>query len=315
MTRPRANNQAGFTLIEVMVAALIIVIAFTSLAVVFIGGQNQSSATVEESQLINVADQQIEQIRAAVNAGSFDALGSDTVPSADSTWSAARSTYANPNNFEFSSSSSATAIANGTGPTACYDINANYDNVGATGTQVSASTLGNEVPSGFQPWSYCGSYGEPLVAPLTGSPLVHESTTSGGIAVKACPLTASGAAVTAGAKIYSPCYVNEGSNVYFNVYTFVTDTYGECGTQTNSSTSCPSLNSSSQVSGCTFPTSTSASTPCSDARRVTVAVYPAQAHQQLGRATPVYISSIMTNPAPTSNQGGSPVGLTLGVGL
>jgi prepilin-type N-terminal cleavage/methylation domain-containing protein len=317
MRRINGSDEGGFTLIEVMVAALILVLAFTALGVLFIGGQNESSAAVEESQVINIADQQMEQIRGEVNNGGFDKLGVNVTPTVASQFQTAGmpstvlSTYQDPDAFVFSGASS----------TPCFDINENYDDV-------TAGVLANEIPPSFSEWSNCSTYGEPLVE-LGSSAMITEGTVSSGgslpsgVATNACPTSSSGT-------IYSPCYVQQNPNgvtntaqiTYLNVYTFVTDTYVGCGTgsgtgtgtiTTAAGTACPTINASNgiiQASSCTFPTTSLASTPCADARRVTVAVSAVQVHKQLNRATPVYISSIFTNPNPTTTSDSS-IGLTL----
>lgn len=294
----RLRAEEGFSLVEVLVAALVLVLALTALAAVFINNQNQSSAQLEESQMINAADQQIEQLRAQVNAGKFNALGVSANPTvATQLAGTVESTYKDPDSFAFTS-----------GTTECYDINNNYDHV-------SSSAFASETPLDFTQWSDCSSYGEPVEVLGTSALVVEGTVSSGGslpsgVATQACPTSGS-------STIDSPCYLNFGGT-YMNVYTFVTDTYVGCSTVTASGVACPTNTAGTvQASGCTFPTATvgvgasaPGSTPCADARRVTVAVYPAHAHQQLARITPVYISSLFTNPVPTTTQQSS-IGLTL----
>jgi prepilin-type N-terminal cleavage/methylation domain-containing protein len=321
MTRQLHSDERGFTLIEVIVAALVLLLAFTALAVIFINGQNESSAAVEQSQLINAADQQIEQIRGQVNNAGFNALGLSAVPTVasqfkntDGSAATVQSTYEDPDAFAFTS-----------GTASCYDINRNYDGA-------SAANFASETPPAFIQWSDCASYGEPLQT-LGTSAMVQAGTLSdgtaadpnggklpNGVAIHACSTSTS-------STIYSPCFA-EFNSTYLNVYTFVTDTYVGCGTGTGTGTGtittaagvgCPPESTGQVVTGgtppgCTFPTSSTASTPCADARRVTVAVDPVQVHQGLGRLTPVYISTIFTNPDPTTTSD-SPIGLTLAGGL
>lgn len=76
------------------------------------------------------------------------------------------------------------------------------------------------------------------------------------------------------------------------VYTYVTDTYIGC---------------SSALGNCSAATG--------DARRVVVAVLLGnRGRHDIGQSSPVYVSSIFTNPVPT-NQVNSSIGLTLGVNL
>jgi prepilin-type N-terminal cleavage/methylation domain-containing protein len=318
MTHRLHTDERGFTLIEVIVAALVLVLAFTALAVIFINGQNESSAAVEQSQLINVADQQIEQVRGQVNNGGFNALGLSAVPTVasqfkntDGTAATIQSTYKDPDAFTFT-----------TGTASCFDINRNYDGA-------SAANFATETPPAFVQWSNCSTYGEPLQT-LGTTAMVQSGTLSSGaavdpnggtlpngVAVHACSTSTS-------STIYSPCFA-EFNSTYVNVYTFVTDTYIGCGTGTTgtgtgvittaSGASCPAVSGAavqvqSASPACAFPTTSAASTPCGDSRRVTVAADPVQVHQGLGRLTPVYISTIFTNPDPTTTSASS-IGLTL----
>ncbi|HEV3054889.1 MAG TPA: prepilin-type N-terminal cleavage/methylation domain-containing protein [Solirubrobacteraceae bacterium] len=104
-----------------------------------------------------------------------------------------------------------------------------------------------------------------------------------------------------------PTTVTVGSETA-TVDTYVTDSYVGC---TSTLGGCPTLSSNS-VSGCTFPTATTSSTTCADARRVIVAVVPnASARQGAAQNSPVYISTVFTNPTP-SNMPTNSIGLTLG---
>ncbi len=95
------------------------------------------------------------------------------------------------------------------------------------------------------------------------------------------------------------------------VDTYVTDAYVGC---TSTLGGCPTV-SGNEVSGCSFPTSTATSTTCADARRVIVAVIPnVTGEQDTGPNSPVYVSSIFTNPTP-SNEPTSSIGITLGANI
>ncbi|WP_256469014.1 type II secretion system protein [Conexibacter sp. DBS9H8] len=304
------TSEAGFTLIEVLVAALVIVIVLTALAVIFITGQNQASAQVEQTQIINLADQQLEQIRSLVrsSASGFDALALSATPTLQSS-AMIDGTFQDPTNFVFNTSP------------ACFEIDNNYDNLVETSTRPYASQ-----PEGFTEWSDCGSYGEPLEEIPSGALVTELSTPSA-----ACALGAG----TEPSTVNSPCLATLGASE-FMIYTFVTDTYVGCGngsmlssnTITTAATSpaysCPSvangvLSASSCVNGSgtgTFGTDAQTSSPCADARRVTVVVVPVSGHvhTQLARLTPVYLSSIFTNPSPTSASDSGAVGIILGGG-
>jgi prepilin-type N-terminal cleavage/methylation domain-containing protein len=302
------KRQQGFTLIEVLVAALVVVIGMTALAGILIGAQNQASADVQESQLINIADRQIEQIRAAVATEGFDSLGvslpggeavSSFMPLSTST---IRSTFLDPERF----------VEGG-----CFEIASNYDSVNTS----SAPPYGS-APPGFTPWSNCNTQAEPL-----------QTFTSGGIVqwtTSPIPACATGAASNA----TFPCWLSLGSTCSaagtyavgavpacaVTVYAFVTDTYVGCGTTTGTTTTagastgiCPTLSGGTvQASSCTTA-STTVSSPCADARRVTVAVVPNSTHLS-ARVTPIYLSTIFANPAPSTSQAGS-IGLTAGATL
>lgn len=95
------------------------------------------------------------------------------------------------------------------------------------------------------------------------------------------------------------------------VDTYVTDTYVGC---TSTLGGCPTITSNT-ISGCTFPTTTTSSTTCADARRVIVAVVPAASvPQDAAQNSPVYISTVFTNPTP-SNAPTSAIGINLGASI
>ncbi len=285
MIRRFRTDQNGFTLIEVMVAALVSVLAFTALGVVLLGGVNQATADVRQAQLIDVADQQIEQVRAEVAADGFTALAMSSAPTAAATSSTVQSTWTNPYAFLQTSASCGTSNE-------YLEIESNYDDI-------STSSPANP-PPGFNAWSNCGTDGEPIQV-LASSALVQQQATAA-----ACS--------TSTATISSPCTESLGGAVTVTIYTFVTDTYVGCGE--SGSVSCPTATSGT-VTSCAstnFPTSSASSTPCGDARRVTVVVVPS-GELHASRSTPIYVSSIFTNPTPSTNQQGTGIGLRLSVGV
>jgi type II secretory pathway pseudopilin PulG len=311
LPRQLARDERGFTLIEVLVAGLVIVIGMIALAGVLIGAQNQASADVQQNQLINVADQQIEQVRGAVGTQGFLALGMSAVPSAQST-AKVRSTWFDPQNF----------VEGG-----CFEIANNYD---AVNVAANAAAPYGTAPTGFTPWSSCNAQSEPLQT-LTSGAIVQEAGTSVG------QCTGSGGTGTA---IASPCWTKLNSSCTatgtyvitgvpacaVTVYTFVTDTYVGCGgatsttgTTTSAAQLCPDASSgtvqdgTAQALSSCMTTSSSASQPCADARRVTVAVVPNVVHTN-AQVTPLYLSSVFTNPQPSNDSGGS-IGITAGVSL
>jgi prepilin-type N-terminal cleavage/methylation domain-containing protein len=285
------RSQDGFTLVEVLVATLVLVLALVAMVGILIGGQSQSAASVQEAQLINIADQQIEHIRAAVATSGFSELAMSSAPSApsspESSSNIVHSTFKNPNTFVEGS---------------CYEVASNYDNVN---TSASSQPYGT-APSGFVQWSYCGSDdGEPLA--VLGSPATALINVTG---------TASACNTNTTTAITVPCTVSLYNGYTATVYAYVTDTFVGCGASSYSSTgnSCSLPSTSGVCASGSYPTSTAtASTACSEARRVTVVVYPGGGGR-LTRATPVFLSTIVTDPTPVTSQSGS-LGLTLGIGL
>jgi prepilin-type N-terminal cleavage/methylation domain-containing protein len=303
------KSQQGFTLIEVMVAALVIVLGMTALAGVFTGAQSEASADVQQNQLINIADSQIEQLSASASSHGFDAVGvmlpgGEGISSFSPLSSATiRNTWLDPEKF----------VEGG-----CFEIANNYDDVTAGS---SASAPYGTAPAGFTPWSNCSNtHSEPLQTFSGGGGLVQWS----GSPVAACNMGAS-------TVVTVPCYQNlssacPASGSYsitsvpacaVTVYAFITDTYVGCeASATNTPAAiCPTVTDgtvqavTTGTSSC-LTTSAVASNSCADARRITVAVVPNVSHTD-ARVTPVYLSTVLTNPAPSTSQAGS-VGLTLG---
>lgn len=283
MTEGRLRTEAGFTLIEVLVAALILVLGAVLLGGLLISGQAQASADVQQTQLMDVADAKIEQVRSLEEAKGFDALALAVAPTPAGTGPGlVQNTWANPDSFlQPDAGCGAANLA--------FEIESNYD-AGTT----------PDPPAGFMAWQNCGTDGEPL------------QVQSDGLVTSANGGPCSGGFLT-------DCTVTIGSSTA-TVDTYVTDTYVACD-NTNPNNVCPALNSAqTEVTGCatasSFPTDGSQSTLCADARRVTVVVVPAAtgtaAH--LNRITPLYLSTIFTNGVPDTGATG-PVGITLGVGL
>ncbi len=340
--RPRSlRNEGGLTLIEVMVAALVVVIGMLGLASVLIGGQNQSSSNTREAQLMNVADQQIEQVRAEVQADGFDELAMSAAPTAIPTPTTVPggNTWANPAAFVEPASTGGAGTCGTVGYG--FEIAANYDDIS---TASPGSTPYSSAPPGFVQWAGCPTDVEPLevIAPVSGSWPVIVQTMNGttsecGASTSSASNVAADATPTS-ASITSPCTVSLSNGSFHStvtVYTFVTDTYvgDDAGVPcSNPGTPlCPCVATSSvgcaqqtpaapTLEGCSsagFPASTTTSTPystiCADARRVTVAVVPSGA-LQAGRVSPVYLSTVFTDPIVSQDQQNA-VGLVLGAGL
>ena len=261
-----------------------LVLIVSAASVLFVNGSNTSVASQRESQVISVADQQIEMIREEVKTEGFAELAMQgtpaALPSSIPNTSPFATLKADPNSFVATGLSGCGASNEG------YDVEANYDNT-AEGISGQPENPGNTSISGVTSWSACGSGIEPLVILNSSLGFVAPQQT-----------------------------VSVGTDTAV-VDTYVTDTYVGCNT-VGTTTSCPTVSTATgvQTGTCTFPTTTTpASTLCSDARRVIVAVV-LNDHGRLdtGPSAPVYVSTIFTNPVP-ANEPSNSIGLTLGAQL
>jgi type II secretory pathway pseudopilin PulG len=149
--RATARGEAGFTLIEVMVAAMVAIIVVSAAAYLFTQGSDSSLAAQRQSQLIAVADQQIENIRQSVktNPNGFSSLAMSLAPAAGtgSTLPYSSGTHTDPNDFV---SSAADCGTSGAG----YLIEANYNQT-------------SEGPApGVTPWAGCTNASSGVAEPL-----------------------------------------------------------------------------------------------------------------------------------------------------
>lgn len=143
-------GEHGFTLIEVLVGVILLALVVAAAGALFISGSDSSLGAQRESQLLSVADQQMENVRQTVKKNGFAALGLSSLPAAASsaTVKFSSATPLDPNSFVISC-----------GSTSAYKIEANYDNSG----EGLVSTLPVESP--------CTTAGvEPLVTGGTLSP-------------------------------------------------------------------------------------------------------------------------------------------------
>lgn len=273
----RGRVEHGFTLIEVLMAALILVLVISAASALFVRGSDASLSTQRESQAISVADQEIETIREEVKTKGFDALAMSSMPStgsggtlADDGLTGLGGTHTDPNYFV------------GTGQNGCGSSNAGY------AIEADWDDTAQGAASGLTPFSSCTDNSSVIDEPL--------EVLSGGFV--------------------APQQTNVAIGPYTaTIDTYVTDTYVGCNSSLGS---CP-LTSSGSVSGCSWPSSTTASTTCADARRVIVAVvvnggYATDHRAEIGPNSPVYVSSVFTNPNP-SNSPDNPAGVTLGLNI
>jgi type II secretory pathway pseudopilin PulG len=264
--RRAASREDGFTVVEVIVAMALAVILIGALTNLFITGNNSALSAQRHSQLIAVADQQIEKIRQLVKTSSsgFAGLALSAAPAADPTLTANATfesngvAYLDPYHF--------VSTAGNCGPSNLgYTIETNYDNT-AEGTLASVPAFSG-CPAGVEPLlvktGAAGTYGTPVVGFVSPGPTT----------------------VTVGSGTAS-------------VYTYVTATSLGC-----------SPGSSDYVAG-------AAGACFADARRVTVAVrlLTSNNRSDIGPTTPVYVSTIVSNPVP-SNQTNSSTGITLGLNI
>jgi len=162
MTLPPSNDgsrvrhrpgEAGFTVIEALVAMVLAILSIGAVAELFVTGNDSSLSAQRQTQLLAVADRQIEQIRQLVktNPIGFAALAMSAAPAAgtSATLTGMPNVHTDPNYF-------VTAAA-GCGPNAGgYQIEANFDN-----TSEGTSTT---VPA----FSSCPAAVEPLVVRAGG---------------------------------------------------------------------------------------------------------------------------------------------------
>jgi hypothetical protein len=261
-------------------AALMMAIVVGAAGVLFANGSDASVATQRQSQLISVADQQLQQIGEEVKTQGFNKLAMSGAPAPlpvtipNSSYSS--SLPIDPNTF----------VKSLTGCGSSNEellIEANFDNT-LEGVPLNPYELAKNGISevGFNPWSGCTDTGLAQV----GEPL--EILSNGFVTPQQTESVGTDTAV---------------------VDTYVTDTYVGCNG--SGLGGCPTVSGSGVVSCGSWP-STSASTTCGDARRVIVAVVlDDHGRNNIGPSAPVYQSAIFTNPSP-SNAPSSTVGFTVG---
>jgi type II secretory pathway pseudopilin PulG len=268
----RLADSPGFTVVEVLVAALMMALIVGAAAALFVNGSDASVATQRQAQLVSVADQQLENIRQEVKTEGFNALAMNgqpaALPSSIPNTSYSSTLNVDPNAF-------VKTVNNCGASNKELLIESNYDNT-AEGVPLSPQNL----TLGLTPWVNCtntsSQFGEPLEI-LSNGFVTPQQTVSVGTDTAV-------------------------------VDTYVTDTYVGCNSSGFSN--CPSTSSGSVSCG-SWPT-TSASTTCGDARRVVVGiVLNDHGRANFGPVAPIYESAVFTNPTP-SNEPSSSIGFTVG---
>jgi prepilin-type N-terminal cleavage/methylation domain-containing protein len=143
--RRRLAAEDGFSLIEVMIAALMLALIAAAAAALFSTGSGSSLASQRQNALLSVAEQQIEQIREAVKTQGFSSLAMSAPPAAggSATLSYQSTNYTDPNHF--------VASASGCGSSSLgYTIEANYNNT-SEGTATGTEPLFTNCPLGVEP--------------------------------------------------------------------------------------------------------------------------------------------------------------------
>lgn len=274
----RARSEHGFTIIEVLVAALILVTVVAAATALFVHGSDTSLGTQRESQAISVADQQIETIREQVKTQGFDSLAMSSLPAGGSGTTLASgdqlsglgNTYTDPNHFVSSG-------LNGCGSSdAGYAIEADWDDT----SQGPAS--------GVTPWSGCTDSSATVDEPL--------EVLSGGF------VTPQQTDVTVGSYTAT-------------VDTYVTDTYVGCNSSLGG---CPTTSSGFVSNCSWPTSTAASTTCADARRVIVAVVVnnplASDGRAEIGPNSPVYVSTVFTNPNP-SNSPDNPAGATLGVNI
>jgi Tfp pilus assembly protein PilW len=137
-----AREQAGDTLIELVVAAFCGVLVISALAFGFVTGNDSSLSAQRQTELVAAAQQQIESIHQLVKSDGFGALALSSAPPSLSNGPAARydaATPLNPNSFITSC-----------GSTPAFEVQNNYDSTSeglvSTLSAVSPCTTAGDEP-------------------------------------------------------------------------------------------------------------------------------------------------------------------------
>ena len=247
-------------------------------------GSDASVTTQRQSQMISIADQQIDNIRQEVKTQGFNKLAMSGQPAA------LPGTITNSSYSSTLSADPYTFVKSATGCGSSSEellIESNFNNT-AEGIPLNPA---NTSLGSLLPWVNCTNTGT---------------------------LTGTGAQIGEPLEILSNGFVTSQQTMTVGLDTFVvdayvTDTYVGCNSTAFGN--CPTTSSGS-VSCASWP-STTGSTTCGDARRVIVAVilkqpgYSGHARYDFGPTSPIYESTTFTNPSP-SNEPTSSIGFTVG---
>jgi type II secretory pathway pseudopilin PulG len=249
----RGRDQSGFMLVEVVVGALCLALIIGAVSSIFVQGNDSALAEENQAALVEVANQQIEQVRQLVKIDGFTSLAMKTLPSAGSTTTLYSNTSNVPIDPNYYYKANGTCPSSGGGSGGEYAIQSNWDDK-------TSSSVGPGSTSGdYASVAGCDSGYEPLIVSSSGFVTASQTVTVGG-----------GAAT---------------------LDTYVTQTQVGC-------------NASLGSGNCS-----------TDARRVIIAVVPAAgATYRTQQNSPLYVSTVFTNPTP-SNAPNASAGLTLGVQL
>ncbi len=158
----KLSGEEGMTLIEVVVAAFCIVLFIGAAAMLYVSGNESSLAGQRNTQLVAIADQQIEAVRQQVKTAGFSALAMKSAPATGTSstlYSAA--VHTDPNDFVSSASGCGSAGL-------AYTIESNWDD----------TTAGS--PSGLTSWGNCPAGSEPLVVNATNGFVTPQQTVTVG---------------------------------------------------------------------------------------------------------------------------------------
>jgi type II secretory pathway pseudopilin PulG len=271
----RTRSEHGFTIIEVLVAALILVLVIGASSTLFVRGSDASLSAQRESQAISVADQAIETIRQKVKTQGFDALAMSSLPAAGSGTSLSAiglsTTYTDPNQFVSTGLSGCGSSNEG------FAIETNWDDT-------------SEGPaSAVTPWGSCTDTASVVDEPI-------EVLSSGFVTPQQTNVAVGSDTATV------DTYVTD-------TYVGCNPSLGSCP-----ATSSGSISGCSWPSGASASTTCADARRVIVAVVMNNHGYSSNGRAEVGPNAPVYVSTVFTNPDP-SNAPDNPAGVTLGANI